>query len=79
LRLPHGAQEALALAAGLQGSSVSEFVVRAALDEARNVVERGRIVVSREDARFLLDLLDEPPAPNARLAQALRRDANKGS
>jgi uncharacterized protein (DUF1778 family) len=73
-RVPQEVQDTLQKAADLQGATLNQFVVQAALNEARRVVERERLIeLSGGDAAFLLKLLDEPPAPNARLAQALQR------
>ena len=72
-RVPQNVQDTLQQAADLLGATLNQFVVQAALNEAQRVIERGRVIhLSANDAAFLLNLLENPPAPNARLRQALR-------
>lgn len=72
-RVPHKVQKVLLQAAGLQGATLNQFLVQAALSEARRVIERSRVIrLTGADAAFLLDLLEKPPAPSARLRKALR-------
>jgi uncharacterized protein (DUF1778 family) len=72
-RVPQNVQDTLQQAADLQGATLNQFVVQAALTEARRVIERDRVIqLSSDDAAFLLDLLEKPPAPNARLKKAFQ-------
>ena len=72
-RVPQNVQDTLQQAADLLGATLNQFVVQAALNEAQRVIERGRVIhLSGNDAAFLLNLLENPPAPNARLRRALR-------
>jgi uncharacterized protein (DUF1778 family) len=72
-RVPQHVQATLQQAADLLGTTLNQFVVQAALNEAQRVIERGRVIhLFGNDAAFLLNLLENPPAPNARLRQALR-------
>ena len=72
-RVPQGVQDTLEQAAELLGATLNQFAVQAALTEARRVIERDRVIhLSSTDATFLLNLLDKPPAPNARLRKAFR-------
>jgi len=72
--VPQNVQDTLQQAADLLGATLNQFVVQAALNEAQRVIERGRVIhLSGSDAAFLLNLLENPPAPNARLRQALRK------
>lgn len=73
-RVSSAIAETLQEAAELAGTTISNFVVQAALREAQRVIEREKaIYVSRNDAAMLLDLLDNPPAPNAALIKAFER------
>jgi len=57
-------------AAEIQGRSVSEFVVAAAQDAARRIIEETRIIrLSVADQRALAAAIIDPPSP----APALRR------
>jgi uncharacterized protein (DUF1778 family) len=63
-------QERLRRAARLQGQTVSDFVVRAALDAADRVAERQIIYVSLEAYEQIQDLLDNPPEPTEAMKRA---------
>ena len=68
----------LASAAAYERLDVTSFIMRAALPEARRIVEQGeRIVLSRRDTARVLKLLDNPPKPPAALLAAARRIAGK--
>ena len=73
IRAPQEVQDTLEQAAQLQGATLNQFVVQAALSEARRVIERDRVIhLSSVDAAFLLNLLEKPPAPNTRLRKAFQ-------
>lgn len=58
-------------AATLQHTSLTEFVVRNALSVARKVVdENERLELTERDSLQVLELLDNPPAPNKKLMAA---------
>jgi uncharacterized protein (DUF1778 family) len=60
-------------AAELLGSTVNQFVVQTAFEEAQRVLERESVIrLSQRDARRILSLLDNPPKPNKRLKGALK-------
>jgi uncharacterized protein (DUF1778 family) len=72
-RVPQSVQNTLQQAAELLGATLNQFVVQAALSEARRVIERDKVIhLSSTDAAFLMNLLEEPPAPNARLRKAFQ-------
>jgi uncharacterized protein (DUF1778 family) len=72
-RVPQNVQDTLQRAAELLGATLNQFVVQAALTEARRVIERDRVIhLSSNDAAFLMKLLERPPAPNARLRKAFQ-------
>jgi uncharacterized protein (DUF1778 family) len=72
-RVPQKVQDTLQHAAELVGATLNQFVVQAALKEARRVIEHDQVIhLSSKDAAFLMKLLDKPPAPNARLREALQ-------
>lgn len=73
-RVSSSIAELLNEAADLVGTTLNNFVVQAALKEAQRVIDREKaIYVSKNDAAMLLDLLDNPPAPNAALTRAFER------
>lgn len=72
-RVPQTVQNTLQQAAELLGATLNQFVVQAALSEARRVIERDKVIhLSSTDAAFLMNLLEGPPAPNAKLRKAFQ-------
>ncbi|MBI2313142.1 MAG: DUF1778 domain-containing protein [Betaproteobacteria bacterium] len=77
-RVPQNVHDTLQQAADLLGATLNQFVVQAALTEAQRIIERERVIhLSSNDAAFLLNLLENPPAPNARLRKALQNYKNR--
>lgn len=71
-RIPKHVQQRLEEAADLTGATVNQFMVQAAVEKAEAVLERERVIVlSKRDAKRLLELIENPPPPNARLKRAL--------
>ena len=59
-------------AAALEHADLTEFVTRAALREADEVIRRAETIeVSERDFTRILELMDNPPAPNAKLRAAI--------
>ena len=60
-------------AVALAQTDMTDFILRTALREARLVIEEcERVKLTRRDSRLVLDLLENPPAPNAKLRKAAR-------
>jgi len=73
-RVPRDVYETLCRAAELTGATVNQFLVQSALKEAQSIIEREKTIhLSRRDCERLLDLLEKPPKPNARLKAAMKR------
>jgi len=71
-RVPPDVYEILNRAAELTGATVNQFLVQSALKEAQVVIEREQTIrLSRRDCERLLDLLENPPKPNAKLKAAM--------
>ena len=64
-------QALLSQAAGLVGmSSINSFALSAAIEKAKKIIERERsLKLSQRDAVMLVQALDAPAIPNARLQQ----------
>jgi uncharacterized protein (DUF1778 family) len=63
----------IAEAAELQGSTISQFLLDAALERADRVTEQvTRLRVSRDAFERMMTALDEPPEPNEKLRRAAR-------
>ena len=72
LRLRPEQKATLVRAAALSHTDLTDFVLRPALREAQAVIEQAeRIPLSERDSLAVLDLLENPPAPNARLRAAI--------
>ena len=75
LRIPANEKAILLRAVALQHTDLTEFVLRHALRAAKDAIEEAEhLQLSERDSLRVLDLLENPPTPNARLlaaAQAL--------
>jgi uncharacterized protein (DUF1778 family) len=70
-RIPPGMRKTIQAAADLQGAKLNQFVVQAAYQQAKDVLERETILrLNREQAQRVFALLDRPPRPNAKLRAA---------
>lgn len=73
-RAPQRVVHELEEAAALVGVTINQFIVQAATEKARTVIDAfTRIELSRCDAAFIVNLLDDPPAPNEALKRAAQR------
>ncbi len=59
-------------AAALRNTTLTDFIFQIAMREAKAVIEEAeRIRLSERDSLLVLDLLENLPAPNARLRAAI--------
>lgn len=73
LRIRPKEKALLLRAVALVQTDLTEFVLRHALRAARAVVEEAdQLQLSETDSLRVLDLLENPPAPNAKLLRAAR-------
>lgn len=71
LRVSPEAKAMLLRAALLRNTDLTDFVMQSSLREAREVIREAEVMrVSDSSHRQLLDLLENPPPPNARLVAA---------
>jgi len=71
LRIPTGDKALLMRAAALRHTNLTDFVMRASLAAAREVIDEAeRLQLSERDSLVVLDLLEHPPNPNAKLIAA---------
>lgn len=62
----------LQAAAELSGATLNQFLVQAALEKADKIIDREKAIqLSQQDAIMLINLLENPPAPNQALLQGL--------
>jgi uncharacterized protein (DUF1778 family) len=72
-RVSVNVRAALEQAAELLGSTVNQFVVQTAYQEAQRILERESVIrLSQQDARRILSLLDSPPKPGKALKSAVK-------
>lgn len=73
LRLKPGEKALLSRAAAIQRQDLTGFILSSVLPRAEAVVrEAERLDLSERDSVRVLELLDNPPAPNERLIRAAR-------
>ncbi|MFA5702411.1 MAG: DUF1778 domain-containing protein [Advenella sp.] len=72
-------QDLLIKAAALAGmSSINSFVLNAAIEKAKQMIEREQTLqLSQADAMLLMEALDHPATPNAKLKAASGRYKRK--
>jgi uncharacterized protein (DUF1778 family) len=60
-------------AVALAQTDMTTFILRTALREAQLVIEEHeRVKLTQRDSRLVMELLENPPAPNAKLRNAAR-------
>lgn len=71
LRVNPGQKATLMRAAALRNTDLTEFVLSLALREAAAIIEAAdHVELSARDSLRVLELLENPPVPNARLRAA---------
>ena len=72
-------QELLSQAAAITGiSSINSFVLNAAIEKAKKIIERERTLqLSQHDAMLLINALDRSAKPQGKLQQAATRYMGK--
>lgn len=71
LRIPADEKLILMRAVALQQTSLTDFVIRTAVEAAKTVIEHAeRIALSERDSLRVLELLENPPEPNTKLMKA---------
>ena len=72
-RVPENVHALLTRASTLLGSSMNQFLVQAAVERAKQVVEEENIIrLSGESTELFFKTLENPPAPNAKLLAAVQ-------
>lgn len=73
LRIAPEQKAMLMRAAALRNTDLTDFIVQHALREAETVIEQAEhMKLSGRDSLRVLDLLENPPAPNPRLLAAAK-------
>jgi len=76
--MPTHVYDTLAQAADLLGATLNQFLVQSAFEKAQMVIENERLIrMTTRSATVLFDAIENPPAPNDKLKDAMK--AYKGS
>ncbi len=71
LRIASEEKSLLMRAAALQQTNLTEFVIRTVVSAAREIIHQNeRLELSGRDSLHVLNLLENPPAPNEKLMAA---------
>ncbi len=71
IRIDSSQKELLMRAASIQSTDLTEFVTRSSVSAAYSVIEQHeRLILNEEETGYLLNLLENPPAPNDKLMAA---------
>jgi uncharacterized protein (DUF1778 family) len=73
LRVRPGDKAVIMRAVALSQTDMTTFILRTVLREAQAVIEKHeRFLLSQRDSQLVMELLENPPAPNTRLRKAAR-------
>ena len=73
-RMPTAVYDRVVEAAQAVGATLNQFLVQSALEKANEILERERIIkLSATSAKVVFSLLENPPIPNERLKNAMKR------
>jgi uncharacterized protein (DUF1778 family) len=73
-RMPLEVYERIAAAAQTVGATLNQFLVQSALDKANDILERERVItLSTKAAKTFFGLIENPPAPNDCLKEAMHQ------
>lgn len=72
-RVPAEMRDVLEQAAQLQGSTLNQFVVQSAYQEAQRILERETVIrLSQRDAQKVFSMLEHPSKANKQLKEAVK-------
>ena len=73
LRVRPGDKAVILRAVALAQTDMTTFILRTVLREAQSVIdEHERVKLTQRDSCLVMELLENPPAPNAKLRKAAR-------
>ena len=79
LRVRADDKATLRRAVALEHTDMTDFILRHALDAARKVIAQAEhVTLTERDSLRVLDALENPPAPNAKLRAAARSLPKQG-
>jgi uncharacterized protein (DUF1778 family) len=69
--------QTLALASEIQGETLKHFLIQAAFEKAKMIIEQERVItVSTQDANTFFQAIDDPPHPSKKLINAIQAYKN---
>ncbi|NEQ66603.1 MAG: DUF1778 domain-containing protein [Symploca sp. SIO2D2] len=72
-RLPASVKDTLQKAADLTGATLNQFIIQTAVKEAQEVINTEQLIhLSPQDADRIFSLIENPPAPNKHLKEAIK-------
>ncbi|SHE19771.1 DUF1778 domain-containing protein [methanotrophic endosymbiont of Bathymodiolus puteoserpentis (Logatchev)] len=72
-RVSEQIKETLIAAADLTGATLNQFLVQSALEKAKSIIEKDKIIhLGNKDAQLFFDSLENPPEPNTKLKNAVK-------
>ena len=75
--IPIHMYQTLALASEIQGETVKHFLIQAAFEKAKMIIEQERVItISTQDADTFFQAIDHPPHPSATLLNAIQTYKN---
>lgn len=73
LRIPPADKAMLLRAVALEQTNMTDFILRTVLREAKAIIEEHEhLKLNRQNSLAVLELLENPPAPNSKLRKAAR-------
>ncbi len=71
--IPRHMYQTLALASEIQGETVKHFLIQAAFEKAKMIIEQERVItLSIQDADTFFQTIDHPPLPSTTLLNAIQ-------
>jgi uncharacterized protein (DUF1778 family) len=72
-QIPVHIYQALSQAAELSGADIRQFIIQSAFEKARSLIEKERVIrLNEESATLFFEMIENPPAPNQRLRNAMK-------
>ena len=71
--IPIRIYNALEMAAEIRGESLNHFIIQAAFEKAKTIIDQERIIeLSQQDAERFFQAIDNPPEASEKLVEAFR-------
>lgn len=78
-RVPDHVYHTLIQAADLMGATINQFLVQSAMEKAQIIIQNKHLIkLTTRSAKTFFDAVENPPAPNEKLKNAMRthKDSN---